>query len=506
MQAIRYEEESLGARFSASEIPSQYRDLAREWREHLEESLAETTDVLTEKFINDEPISFQEWVQAIRQGTLTQKIHPVFCGAALRNKGVQRLLDGICSFMPSPLDVRHPVGHTLVGGKEIEVMPEAQGDLTALCFKTIVDKHGDLSFLRIYEGTLQAGDQVYNSRTGKPERINHIYQMHADHRQSLDQARAGQIVAVIGLKNAVTGDTLCCRRRQISLEPLVFPPTVISMRIEPTTIGERDRLAEVLARLAKEDPTFRYESDLESGQLIVFGMGELHLEVIKHRMMREFKVDASWGRPRVAYRQTTSKKVTIHHRFDKLLGGKTMFAEVELEIIPLEGEEVLFESRLARDVLPQEFVKAVEQGVREAARSGGSFGFEVIGVQSLLVDAAMHDVDSTEQAFDVCAFQAFLDGIARADPRILEPIMRLEVATPIAHLSSILADLNSRRAQIVHLETSCEPNVIQAEVPLAELFGYATVVRSLSQGRASNSMEPKGYGLVPQEVAKRLGY
>ena len=504
MQAIKYEEETHGQRFVLNEIPEPHRELAAEWHAKLLEAVAETSDALTEKFINGEEITFRDLVSGIREATIARKITPVFCGSALKNKGVQRLLDGVCAFLPSPEEVVQPVGKYLKDDSEFTARPDDKGPLLALAFKTIVDQHGDLTFVRVYEGTMKSGGQVFNSRYGKMERVNQIYQMHANRREAVETAKAGQIVAVVGLKEAVTGDTLCVPERKAYLEPPHFPQTVISMRVEPKSVADRDKLSFVLRRLAKEDPTFRFQMEEETGQLVILGMGELHLEVLKNRMVRDFGVDADVGQPRVAYRQTLAKSVEVRHRFAKQTGGKGMFAEVDIAAGPAPKTGVEIVSKVTHGAIPREFIRAAEAGIRDAILGGGDTGFETTDVQVTIRDGKTHEVDSSEQAFSICGYQAFQEAMAMAGVVILEPIMNLEVVTPTAYLSGIIGDLNSRRAQILSLETTEEPNLVHVAVPLSEVFGYATVVRSLSQGRAAYSMEPREYAPVPPDVQARL--
>lgn len=506
MNSIRYEDESQGVRFTAHEIPAELLPLAKEWRSRLEESVAETSDELTEKFISGAPISFEEMVAAIRAATISLKITPVFCGSALKNKGVQRLLDGVRSFLPSPLDVPSPVAHEVRAKvpKDHQIVPDPEKQLVALAFKTLLDKHTELTFLRIYQGTLTTGTQVYNSRTEKPERISHVYLMHAKDRTAIDSATAGQIVGVIGLKLASTGDTLSSKGPILSLERPIFPQTVISLRIEPRTLADKDRLGDVLARIAKEDPTFRYQMDEETGQLIIYGMGELHLEIITNRMVREFGVNANVGQPRVAYRQRLSGRAKVRQRFARQTGGHGQFAEIEIEVEPADGVGFEFHNFSTGGVIPKEFVAAVESGLRSSAKSGGDLGYEIIDVRARLLDGKIHDVDSSDVAFNICATQAFQAAIDQIGLTLLEPIMNLEVTTPTEYLSPIIGDLNSRRASINAIESGQEPAILHADAPLGEFFGYATAIRSLSQGRAAYSMEPKCYAAVPPSIAAKL--
>jgi len=507
MEAIFYDEQSRGTDFRKESIPEELQPLAQEWRAKLEETLAETSEALTEKFINEEEITFEEIVGALRQATLDRKIIPVFCGSALKNKGIQRLLDGVTAFLPSPREVVQPVAMDLrsKGAKEVPLEPDPDKPFVGLAFKTIADKHGDLTFIRVYQGTLKSSMQVHNARTGKPERVGHVYVMHADSRETVKEARAGMIVAVVGLKNAATGDTLVDKSCLVSLEPPTFPETVISMRIEPKTNDDRGKIADVLKRIAKEDPTFRYTVDDETGEMMIYGMGELHLEVVTHRMFRDFGVQANIGKPRVAYRQRLNGPAQARHVFDRQVGGKTQYAEVELRVEPVPGEGFQFEDA-SGGAVPREFQQAVQSGCEGAMSAGVGHGFELIDTRVTVLGAASRDEDSTELAFSVCASHAVEEAAEKAGVSILEPIMRLEVTTPPEHLSAVIGDLNKRRAQVISIETGENPNVIHATVPLGEVFGYATVVRGLSQGRAAYSMEPQSHEPVPGSMVDKIAW
>jgi elongation factor G len=504
MQAIKYDEESQGARFVLDEIPAEFADVAAAQRAILEEKLAETSDYLCEKFLSGDKITFEDLVRGIREATVSGKITPVFCGSALRNKGVQRLLDGVRSFLPSPLDKPRIKAINPKTDEPLVVEPDDKKPPVALVFKTISDKHGDLTFIRVYQGTLTPGMQVVNARTGKPERIAHLYLMHAAERESVDSARAGQICAAVGLKLAGTGDTLCSRDWPCALEAPTFPPTVISMAIETKTSEDKEKLGEVLNKLAREDPTFRYSVDQETGQLIIYGMGELHLEIIRNRIVRDYGVQANVGKPRVAYRQTIGAPASVNHKYAKQSGGRGQFAQVSIEIEPAPGEGVVFENLIRGGNIPREYVPAVESGVKSAAEGGCGQGYPVIDVRIKLVDGRHHEVDSSDMAFNICGSIAFQEAAKRAGLVMLEPIMSLEVTVPAQFLSPIIGDLNSRRASITEIETSREPNTVRATVPLAEFFGYSTVARSLSQGRANYSLEPLEYRPVPLGLVQKI--
>jgi elongation factor G len=504
MQAILYDDESQGARFVLDEIPPQFQELANAERAKLEEKLAETSDYLTDKFLTGEKITFEDMVRGIREATCNGKITPVFCGSALRNKGVQRLLDGVRAFLPSPLDKPKVAATNPKTDEPVDVTPDPMKPPVALVFKTISDKHGDLTFLRVYQGTLKPGMQVINARTGKPERIAHLYLMHANERESVEEAKAGQICAAVGLKLAATGDTLCLKEQPFALEAPTFPPTVISMAIETKTSEDKEKLGEVLQKLAREDPTFRYSVDRETEQLIIYGMGELHLEIIRNRIVRDYGVQANVGKPRVAFRQTIGGNAKVNHKYAKQSGGRGQFAQVVIELEPAPGEGVVFDNAIKGGNIPREYIPAVEAGVRSAAEGGCGQGYPVIDVKITLKDGKYHEVDSSDMAFNICGSMAFQEAAKAAGLVLLEPIMNLEVTVPAQFLSPIIGDLNSRRASISEIETSREPNTVRATVPLAEFFGYSTVARSLSQGRANYSLEPREYRAVPPGLVEKL--
>jgi elongation factor G len=501
MQAIRYDEESQGMRFVLEEIPDKYKDLAREWREKLEEKVAESSDHLTEKFLNGEQITFDDLVRGIREATCASKITPVFCGTALRNKGVQRLLDGVRAFLPSPVDKPIVTATNPRTDEVYELANEPGKPPCALVFKTVADKHGDLTFLRVYQGTIQPGMQLINARTGKVERIAHLYLMHANSRQAIEEAKAGQICAAVGIRSSFTGDTVCLKESPMQLPAPTFPPTVISMAIETKNSDDKEKLGEILARFMREDPTFKYSVDQETGQLIIYGMGELHLEILTTRITRDFGVPANVGRPRVAYRQTIQKPSgRIDLKYAKQSGGRGQFAQVRIEMEPNPGKGFEFSNEITGGAIPKEYISPIEAGCRQAAESGCGSGYPVIDTKVRLVDGKYHDVDSSEVAFQIAGSMAFQDAAKAAGLQMLEPIMSVVVYVPAEFLSPIIGDLNKRRATIGELNTSKEPNEVHASTPLAELFGYTTVLRSLSQGRASCEMEPFEYQPVPGNI------
>ncbi len=505
MEAIRYDDDSQGARFHRVPIPSELEETAREQRARLEEQLAETSDELTDQFLTHDTIAFDDLVKGLREATIAGQIVPVFCGSALKNKGIQRLLDGVDAFLPSPLDVKPAEGHDPNDeDRVITLVSDPGGPLAAMCFKTIGDKHGDLTFVRVYSGTLRQGEQVFNPRTRKVERVSRIFVMHASSRTAVDKAEAGSIVAVTGLKLAVTGDTLCEKKHQVVLERMSFPETVISMAIEPRTNADREKLAEALVQLAKEDPTFQCTTQEETGQQLIYGMGELHLEIIRNRLLNDFKVEVSVGRPRVAFKQAIESEVVGEAKFVKQTGGHGQYGHVKVRVEPCADEVFVFEDATTGGVIPREFIPSVREGALAACTGGYEHGFPVIDVKVTLLDGSWHEVDSSEIAFQQAAYMAVEDAFSKGNVLLLEPYMKLRVRTPAEFLSNIIGDLNSRRANIEEIDTADDPNEVIVSVPLSEVFGYASVCRSLSQGRAAFSMEPLEYRPVPPQLVSKL--
>ena len=504
MEAIMYDDDSKGSHFHRVEIPAEYAERAAEHRAILEEQLAETSDYLTDMFLTHEKIEFADLVKGIREATIKGSIVPVFCGSALKNKGVQRLLDGVVAFLPSPLDIGETAGSHPVTEESMTVRPERDAPLAALCFKTVGDTHGDLTFVRVYSGVLKRGEQVWNPRTRRPERIARLFLMHAADREPVEEAGAGSIVAVIGLKDAVTGDTLCDRKEPIVLQSMKFPETVISIAIEPKTTGDKEKLGSALNQLAKEDPTFQRRTDEDTGQLLILGMGELHLDIIRSRLENDFKVDINVGTPRVAYKQTMGKPVEVDYRYAKQTGGRGQFGHVKVLIEPNTESGFVFENTSKGGVVPTEYIPAVRKGCEAAALSGHKLGYPIINVKVTLLDGSYHEVDSSELAFHQAGRMAFNEAMDRTKVVMLEPYMLLKVTVPSEFLSNIIGDLNSRRAAVENIDTGAEPNEVTVSVPLSETFGYASVCRSLSQGRAAFSMEPLEYRPVPQDLIEKL--
>ena len=506
MKAIVYADD-LGTRMETVEIPPDLEDVAARYRDILVEKIAETDETLTVKYLEGEEISEKELRSALRQATLKGELVPVLCGAALRNKGIQPLLDAVVDYLPSPVDIPPIVGVNPVTGEEESRLSDEEEPLAALVFKIQTDPYmGRLAYFRVYSGRIKAGMAVLNSTKGRKERIGRLLRMHANRREEISEVLAGDIGATLGLKDTFTGETLCDLQHPIVLESIGFPEPVISVAIEPRTEADQDKMNEALRRLAEEDPTFRVKFDEETGQTIISGMGELHLEVLVDRMLREFKVGANVGRPQVAYRETITRPVRAEGRFIRQTGGRGQYGHVQLEIEPLgPGGGFKFEDRTAGGVIPKEFVPAVEQGVREAMESGVLAGYPLVDLKVALVGGSYHEVDSSDMAFKIAASMALKDGVERAGPILLEPIMKIEVVVPEEFTGDVIGDLASRRAQIEGTEPrSGGMQVIWGQVPLAEMFGYATDLRSITQGRGTFTMEFDHYAEVPPEVMRQI--
>jgi elongation factor G len=505
MKSILYLDD-LGTRSDVTDIPEDMVEVAEQWRERLVESAAETDDELTHKYLEGKSLTEDEIRRGLRKGTLTYKIVPVLAGSSFRNKGVQPLLDAVVDYLPSPVDV-HGVQGINPDTQEVEERrPDPSEPFSALAFKIVTDPYvGKLTYFRVYSGTLKAGSYVYNANKGKKERISRILQMHANHREDIPEVLAGNVVAAVGLKDTTTGDTLCDERHPIRLESMQFPEPVISVAVEPKTKADEDKLGVALAKLAEEDPTFKVRFDQETGQTLIAGMGELHLEIIVDRMLREFNVQANVGRPQVAYKETIRTSAKAEQKYVRQTGGRGQYGHVELVLEPLErGTGVEFEDEITRGAIPQEFIPAVEAGVREAAESGVLAGYPVVDFRASLVDGSYHEVDSSEIAFKIAGSMAFKGAMHRAKPVLLEPMMKVEVLTPEQYMGDVIGDLTARRGRIEGMEQQGAIRVIRALVPLAEMFGYATALRSATQGRATHTMEPSHYEEVPASIAEEI--
>ncbi|WP_334111055.1 elongation factor G [Thermodesulfitimonas autotrophica] len=498
--------DDLGTVSKETAIPANMRELVAEYREKLLEAAAEADEELMLKYLENEPLTAEEIKRALRKATLAVKAIPVLCGSSYRNKGVQPLLDAIIDFLPAPTDIAAVRGTNPETGLEEERLARDDAPFSALAFKIMADPYvGKLTFFRVYSGTLKSGSYIYNATKQRRERIGRLLQMHANHRTEIKEVYAGDIVAAVGLKFTTTGDTLCDEAHPIILEAMDFPEPVISVAIEPETKADQDKMGQALARLSEEDPTFRVHVDAETGQTIVSGMGELHLEVIIDRLLREFNVGAKVGKPQVAYRETITKPARAEGRFIRQTGGRGQYGHVVLEIAPRKpGEGFLFENKIVGGVVPKEFVPAIEAGVREAMENGVLAGYPVIDVGVALVDGSYHEVDSSEMAFKIAGSLAFREAAKRAEPVILEPIMKIEVITQEEYTGDVIGNLNARRAQIEDIEVRGNNRIIRALVPLSEMFGYATDLRSLTQGRGTYTMQFDHYAEVPRNLMEKI--
>ena len=508
MKALVWDESSpRGESFSIVDIPAALQAEAASWRVNLVDTVSNFDDAITEKFLNDEEITASDLRAVLRRVTISNEVVPVLCGAAFKNKGVQPMLDAVVSYLPSPLDVPPTKGTDLKGERELERVADDKEPMSALAFKIMSDQHlGKLVFARVYSGMLAQGDTVLNSTRDRKERIGRIVQMHANHREPRDVAYAGDIIAVVGLKNTTTGDTLCDPSDPIVLESLDFPEPVIHVAVEPKTKADQDKLSRALQTLSEEDPTFQVHGDEETGQTIIGGMGELHLEVLVDRMLREFRVDANVGKPQVAYRETISHSVQkVEHRYIRQTGGRGQYGHVVLNLEPTgPGGGYEFIDKITGGVIPKEYIPAVDSGIQDAMQSGVLAGFPVVDLRATLVYGSYHEVDSSEMAFKIAASMCFKEACRRAHPVLLEPIMSVEVVTPDDYLGDVIGDLASRRGHVEGMDQRGNNQVVRAEVPLAEMFGYATDVRSRTQGRATYTMQFNSYQEVPDQVAKEI--
>ncbi|HHT37480.1 MAG TPA: elongation factor G [Firmicutes bacterium] len=498
--------DDLGTKDEEADIPEELVDVIAEARERMLEAVADIDEDIMMKYLEGEEITVDELKKAIRRGVIDVKITPVLCGSSFKNKGVQLLLDAIVDYLPSPMDLP-PIAGTEVGsGAEASRNLDDSSPLSALAFKVMSDPYvGKLVYVRIYSGILQAGSYVYNASKGKKERVGRILRMHANHREEVKECYSGDIVAIVGLRDTATGDTLCAEDAPIILEQLEFPEPVINQAVEPKTKTDQDKLGTALQKLAEEDPTFRVHTDEETGQTIISGMGELHLEVIVDRLLREFKVEANIGKPQVAYRETITKAVTTEGKFVRQSGGRGQYGHVVLEIEPLEqGAGFEFVNKIVGGVVPREYIPAVESGVKEAMLGGVLAGYPVVDVRVTITDGSYHEVDSSEMAFKVAGSIGFKEGARKANPVLLEPIMKVEVTTPEEYLGDVMGDLNSRRGRIEKMEARGNAQVVSSFVPLSEMFGYATDLRSATQGRATYSMNFSHYEPVPASIGEEL--
>ncbi|MFM8551570.1 MAG: elongation factor G [Nitrospiraceae bacterium] len=506
MRAFIYDDETLGAKYKVEEIPADLLDKAKEYREKMIDKVAEHDEQAMERYLNGESLSVEEIMRAIRAGTIGMKMTPVFCGSAFKNKGVQQLLDAVVDFLPSPLDVPPVVGVESVGGKEVKRSPSDEEPFAALAFKIMTDPFaGQLTFFRVYSGTLKTGTSVYNITKDTKERVGRLLKMHANKREDIEEVYAGDIAAAVGLKGATTGDTLCDEKKPVLLEVMKFPEPVIAMAIEPKTKQDQEKLGFSLQKLAQEDPSFRVHTDEETGQTIIAGMGELHLEIIVDRLLREFKVDANVGKPEVAYRETIRGAAEHEAKYIKQTGGRGQYGHVVLTVEPAEpGVGFEFINKVVGGAIPREFIPAIEKGVKERMEAGVLAGYPLRDIRIKLIDGSYHDVDSNEMAFKIAGSMALNEACKKANPVLLEPIMKVEVLVPQEFMGDVIGNLNGRRGKVHGIKVRAGAQAIEAAVPLSEMFGYATDLRSRTQGRATYSMEFDRYEPVPKQIAEAI--
>ena len=506
MKAYVYDDDSLGAKYKIEEIPANMVEISREYREKMLEAVAEFDEQVLEKYLNGETLTEDEIKKAVRAGGISMKVTPVLCGASFKNKGVQQLLDGVVDFLPSPLDIPPVTGVDPSTEKELLRQASDSEPFSALAFKIMTDPFaGQLTYFRVYSGTLKTGTTVYNITKNTKERIGRLLKMHANKREDIDEVYAGDIAAAVGLKGATTGDTLCDEKNPILLEVMKFPEPVISMAIEPKTKQDQEKLGFSLQKLAQEDPSFRVRTDEETTQTIIAGMGELHLEIIVDRLMREFKVEANVGKPEVAYRETIRRHAEAEGKYIKQTGGRGQYGHVVLTVEPSEsGKGFEFVNKVVGGSIPREYIPAIEKGVRERMETGVLAGYPMRDVRVTVIDGSYHDVDSNEMAFKIAASMGFQEACRRADAALLEPIMKVEVLVPQEYMGDVIGNLNGRRGKIQGIKVRAGSQAIDAAVPLSEMFGYATDLRSRTQGRATYSMEFDRYEQVPKQIAEQI--
>lgn len=506
MKAYLFDDETLGAKFVEDEIPAEYAAKAKEFKDKMLEALADVDEKIMEKYLSGENISEAEIKAALRKGTVTLQITPVVCGSAFKNKGVQLLLDAIVDYLPSPLDVPPIKGINPKDDSEVERLASDSEPFAALAFKIMTDPFvGQLTFVRVYSGVLNSGSYIYNSTKDAKERIGRLLQMHANKREEIKEVRAGDIAAVVGLKSTLTGDTLCDENKQVILESMEFPDPVISVAIEPKTKVDQERLSISLSKLAQEDPSFKVSYNEETGQTIISGMGELHLEIIVDRLLREFKVGANVGKPQVAYKETIKKAAKVEGKFVRQSGGRGQYGHVWIDVEPLErGKGFEFVNKIVGGSIPREYVPAVEKGIKEAMVGGVLAGYPVVDCKVILFDGSYHEVDSSEMAFKIAGSMAFKEGAKKGHIVLLEPIMGVEVVTPEEYMGDVIGDLNSRRGKIQQMEKRGTAQVIKSQVPLSDMFGYATDLRSKTQGRANYTMQFSHYEEVPKNIMETI--
>ncbi|BAF69386.1 elongation factor G [Nitratiruptor sp. SB155-2] len=506
MKGIVWDDETMGAKYEVIDIPEELREKAEEYREKLVEAVAETDEELLDKYLGGEELTTEEIKKGIKKGTLDMTITPMLCGSAFKNKGVQTLLDAVVDYLPAPTEVSWIKGIDPKTGEEVSVESTDNGPFAALAFKIMTDPFvGQLSFIRVYRGQIASGSYVLNSTKEKKERVGRLLKMHANKREEIKELPAGEIGAVVGLKYTLTGDTLCDESHPVILEKMEFPEPVISVAVEPKTKADQEKMATALAKLAEEDPSFRVHTDEETGQTIISGMGELHLEIIVDRMKREFKVDAEVGQPQVAYRETIKAPVDQEYKYAKQSGGRGQYGHVFIKLEPQEpGKGYEFVNNITGGVIPKEYIPAVDKGIQEAMQNGVLAGYPVVDIKATLYDGSYHDVDSSEMAFKIAGSMAFKEAAKKANPILLEPIMKVEVEVPEEYMGDVIGDINRRRGQVQSMEDRAGNKIVTAMVPLAEMFGYSTDLRSFTQGRGTYSMEFDHYEEVPKNVADEI--
>ena len=506
MKGYFYDDETLGAKYKIGEIPAEMLEQAKEYREKMLDSVAEFDDQVMEKYINGQPLIEEEVRRVVRAATIALKVTPVLCGSAFKNKGVQQLLDGVVDFLPSPMDIPAVIGIDPNTGKELQRHPSDSDPFSALAFKIMTDPFaGQLTFFRVYSGTLKTGTPVLNVTKGTRDRVGRLLKMHANKREEIDIAYAGDIAAAVGLKGATTGDTLADEKQPVLLEVMKFPEPVIAMAIEPKTKPDQEKMGFALQKLAQEDPSFRVRTDEETAQTIIAGMGELHLEIIVDRLLREFKVEANVGKPEVAFRETIRRKAESESKYIKQTGGRGQYGHVVLTVEPSEsGKGLEFVNKTVGGSIPKEYIPAIEKGVKERMETGVVAGFPLRDVKVTVIDGSYHDVDSNEMAFKIAASMGFADACKKADPVLLEPIMKVEVLVPQEFMGDVIGNLNGRRGKVQGMKVRAGAQAIDATVPLMEMFGYATDLRSRTQGRATYSMEFDRYDQVPRQIAEAI--
>jgi elongation factor G len=506
MKAFLYDDESLGAKYKIEDVPADMLELAKSYRERMIEAAAEHEERVLERYLNGESLTEEEIMRAIRAGTIAMKLTPVLCGSAFKNKGVQQLLDGVVDYLPSPLDIPSVLGVDPSTGKEVKRPASDDEPFAALAFKIMTDPFaGQLTYFRVYSGTLKTGTSVYNITKDTKERVGRLLKMHANKREDIDIVYAGDIAAAVGLKGATTGDTLCEERKPVLLEVMKFPEPVIAMAIEPKTKQDQEKLGFSLQKLTQEDPSFRVHTDEETGQTIIAGMGELHLEIIVDRLLREFKVEANVGKPEVAYRETIRGSAEAEAKYIKQTGGRGQYGHVVLTVGPSEpGAGFEFVNKIVGGAIPKEYIPAIEKGVKERMESGVLAGYPVRDVRVTVIDGSYHDVDSNEMAFKIAGSMGFSDACKKANPVLLEPIMKVEVLVPQEFMGDVIGNLNGRRGKVHGIKVRAGSQAIEAAVPLSEMFGYATDLRSRTQGRATYSMEFERYEAVPRQIAETI--